>query len=206
MGTTVRTRSPPDLTTKPWRVSLASARIPRKRLVCPQAPLWLNARSSSAVSEFCAHPRMAQSVDRRALRRTVVYDFEMTDQSSAQAVERFYELLLKATSVRVIAGSSISSKRKNDKLLFLATDVVALSELRDALRVRPLGAQLHVMTPGDPTLVFIAGKDTLLTVQYLGGDPDLVRSDVLGEDALLTGRDALTAWLSKYGNNHGDLG
>jgi hypothetical protein len=123
----------------------------------------------------------------------------MLDPTSAQAVERFYELLLKATSVRVIAGGSISTKRKNDKTLFVETNATALSELRDALRVRPLGAQFAIMTAGNPTLVFSVDKEVLLTMQYLGSDPDSIRSDLLGEDALLANRDALTSWLRKYG-------
>jgi hypothetical protein len=128
----------------------------------------------------------------------------MSDPRAAQMVEHFYELLLQMTSVRVVEGSSISTKRKNDKVLFVETNAMALAELRDALRLRPLGAQFAFMTPGDPTLVFSAHKTVLMTMQYLGGDPGAIRADVLGEDALLENRDAVTAWLRKYGNGRSE--
>jgi hypothetical protein len=127
----------------------------------------------------------------------------MNDPKAADdAVERFYKLLLQATSVRVAAGNSVPTKRKNDNVLFVETGSEALSELRDALRLRPLGAQYAFMTPGDPTLALFADKDVLLTIQYLGADPDAIRSDVLPEDALLADRDALGSWLRKYGGAH----
>ena len=129
-----------------------------------------------------------------------IYPCEVgAEDSGVDVVERFHELVRLTTSVRVVQGSVVASKRKNDKTLFVQESATALSELVQALTLRPLGSGTRWMTPGDPSLVLSDASGLLLTIQLLAGAPDFVRSDTLPEDAQLADPTALREWLAKYG-------
>ena len=108
-------------------------------------------------------------------------------------VRRFVSLLEESTSVRVVRGGHGSAKKKHLATLFVERDSEALHKLRFALRIRPLGERLALMTPGDPTLIFEGDHGPLLTVQCLGDVA--VRADVLGEDAVLASPGRLSRWI-----------
>jgi len=126
------------------------------------------------------------------------YPVHMSKSDSLDAaVARYYALVDSATSVRVVRGSSVSAKRKNDTTIFVERTATALAELRDALRLLPLDGGGRLMTSGDPTLAFSDESGVILTIQNLS--PYSVRSEVLPEDADLARPFALRNWLTTYG-------
>jgi hypothetical protein len=119
---------------------------------------------------------------------------EPTDRD---AVMRFLELIGRATSVRVVEGSILARKHKNQPdLMFIENGANALAELKTALSIEPLGAKFAWMTPGGPSLELSDNAGPLLAVRCIGAD--FVRSDVLPEDATLTNPGSLLAWVDRH--------
>ena len=114
---------------------------------------------------------------------------------NSDPISRFHDLTQRVTSVRVVEGSALRTKRKADKSLFVERSNNALAELRVALRLVPLGAQRSLMTPGNPTLALSSQDGLLLTIQCLGDD--FVRSDALPEDAALAVPGSVVAWVAR---------
>jgi hypothetical protein len=116
------------------------------------------------------------------------------DPTDARPVERFYDLLAKATELRAIDDFPRTGKRKNMKILFIEKDRAALAELAAAVRVKPLGAQFSLMMNGNPTLILSGPDGYLLDLQPLGDD--FVRSDALPEDASLIIPGKFSEWIA----------
>ena len=107
------------------------------------------------------------------------------------------DLARSCTTVLVVSGSVYDAhRRRSNDVLASVSDRESIVEVVDALAAEPTD---HAwMTPGGPSLVFLADREVLLVATWL--PPDHVRCPQLWSlDAQLARPDRLERWLLTHG-------
>ncbi|MEQ1699383.1 MAG: hypothetical protein ABMA25_04695 [Ilumatobacteraceae bacterium] len=101
--------------------------------------------------------------------------------------------------VLVVAGSEYShSRRRANTVLADVTDPGVIAALASALVASPSGEAL--MTPGDPTIVILDGRE-LLNVVHVIGEGHIRCAALWDSDAMLEQPTALSEWLRRVLSN-----
>ena len=100
-----------------------------------------------------------------------------------------------ATEVLVVKGPAFDPRRrKSNEVLARVHDPVAIDALKRALAVRATSSDVFLMTPGDPSLVFVNGRELLGVITFVAGDR--IRAVGWSGDLELVDPVALQRWLS----------